>query len=222
MNPRNLIRRILPGLLGLAVIPSISAQTTFSNTSAITINDEAPASPYPSTITVSGLTGSIIDVNVTLTGITHPFPDDIGFLLVGPTGVSVALMLDAGGGVPLSNVNLTFDDAAPVGLPDDGPIVSGTFKPTQGMISLLSGEHPANFAAPAPASPYNNTLAAFNGTDPLGTWNLFVDDDTAPDGGSISGGWSLTINAPIPEPSTWMLIGVGFVALASLRRRNRS
>jgi hypothetical protein len=41
-------------VLGLVVVSS-HAQT-FSNTAAITINDYAPATPYPSDITVSGIT----------------------------------------------------------------------------------------------------------------------------------------------------------------------
>ena len=47
----------------------------------ITINDNAVASPYPSMLTVAGLTGTITDVNVTLTGLTHPFSHDVDVLL---------------------------------------------------------------------------------------------------------------------------------------------
>ena len=35
--------------------------------------------------------------------------------------------------------------------------------------------------------------AAFSGTDPNGTWSLYIVDDATGDVGSISGGWSLTI-----------------------------
>jgi Ca2+-binding RTX toxin-like protein len=36
-------------------------------------------------------------------------------------------------------------------------------------------------------------LSAFNGTNPNGAWQLFVQDDVGWDSGSIAGGWSLTI-----------------------------
>ena len=211
--------------LALAVTSSVLAQTTFSNTGAITINDNAPATPYPSAIAVSGLSGTITDVNVTLNGMTHNFPDDVGILLVGPTGIKVDLMTDAGGGslagppdpTSLVNVTFTFDDAAATGVPDEGPILNGmSYKPTAGAVSGLSNTHPANFPAPAPAGPYSTLLSSFNGTNPNGTWSLYVDDDTAVDGGSIATGWSLTITAAIPEPSTWMLLSLGLVGMVAL------
>src|SRR5262249_36986738 len=71
------------------------------------------ASPYPSNIVVSGLAGTVTDINVTLRGFTHDYPKAADVLLVGPGGPTI-LMADSGG--PgfggLSNVKLTFDDAA--------------------------------------------------------------------------------------------------------------
>lgn len=216
---------LLP-LIFLAMISSVRAQTTFSNMGSIVINDNVPATPYPSTIAVSGLGPSVMNVTVTLTGLSHNFPEDVGVLLVGPTGVAVRLMTDVGGALAITGITLTFSDSALTPVPDEGPIVSGTFQPTQGIIiNPLSNAHPANFPAPAPASPYSNVLSSFNGTNPNGTWSLYVDDDTAVDGGLIQGGWSITITAAIPEPSTWILFGsglVGMVALTYVRRRKRA
>ena len=70
----------------------------FSNTGLITINDNLPGSPYPSTINAFVAPGTVSKATVELTGITHNFPDDIGALLVGPTGAKVRLMTDSGGG----------------------------------------------------------------------------------------------------------------------------
>lgn len=213
--------------------PSVFAQT-FSNPTSIAINDNAIGTPYPSTISVSSVAGTILDINITVNSVTHNFPDDIGLLLVGPTGVKVVLMTDAGGGslvgppdpTSLVNVTFTFDDAAATGVPDEGPILAGmSYKPTAGLVSGISNVHPANFSAPAPAGPYSNLLSSFNGTNPNGTWSLYVDDDTAVDGGTIGGGWSLTITSAIPEPSTWTLFGgglLGTIALGYLRRRRRT
>src|SRR5437867_3850721 len=86
----------LPGEVATVVKPA-SAQTTTTFTSSspnspITINDPlptpAPANPYPSNISVSGLTGTISKVTVTLTNLTEPRPDDLDLLLVGPTGAT--------------------------------------------------------------------------------------------------------------------------------------
>jgi hypothetical protein len=169
---------------------------TFSNLATITINDSASppttASPYPSTITVSGVTNPIAKVTVKLNNITHTFPDDIDILLVGPTGAKTILMSDCGGGHPgISGVTLTFDDTASSYVPDDGPIVSGTFRPTD----VSTGGFPIEtFPPPAPPQPYMATLSVFAGTFANGPWSLYVVDDAAVDAGSIAGGWSLTIS----------------------------
>jgi hypothetical protein len=85
--------------------------TTNQNTGAITIRDNNTATPYPSTITVSGLGGTISKVTATLTGFTHTYPEDADILLVGPGGQSVVLMGAVGGGTDASGANLTFDDS---------------------------------------------------------------------------------------------------------------
>ena len=179
---------------GESVLKSTSSVTApaaqFCNGAAITIPDSGAATPYPSTINVSGLTGLVSKVTVTLTGMNHTFPDDVDILLVSPSGKSVLLMSDTGGSLDLVNVNLTFDDAAASQLPDGTQIVSGTFKPS----NYGSGD---TFPAPAPASsvatPYGGTMGNFNGTNPNGDWNLFVVDDLGGDMGSISGGWCIDI-----------------------------
>lgn len=176
---------------------SVTGGGTFSNPGSINIPAGAPAStsgpagPYPSTIAVSGLTGPVSKVTVTLSGMNHTFPDDIDILLVGPAGQKMILMSDAGGSLDLINVNLTFDDDAASPLPDSTQIVSGTFRPT----NFGTGD---TFVAPAPGPPYGSALSVFNGTDPNGTWSLFVTDDAGADVGSIAGGWSLTITTSVP------------------------
>ncbi len=166
---------------------------TFSNTTPIIIPTGAiggqAASPYPSTINVTGQ-GGITKVTITLNDITHTFPDDIEVLVVSPGGQKVTLMGDSGGGTDVIDVDVTFDDAAATGIPDAGPLVTGTFKPTY-INSTAS-----TFPAPAPAGPYATTLATFNGTIQNGTWSLYVIDDSLGDLGDIGLGWSITITAP--------------------------
>ena len=197
--------------LGLAA-PAASA-ATFSNDDGITItspddncnvgeeqDEPAAATPYPSEITVDGLDSSVSDVNLTLTGFSHTWPDDVGVLLVGPQGQKTILMSEAGGNSSnaVSGVDLTFDDAASSALPDAGPLSSGTYQPTSSGTESSSCEVPSSFPDPAPAGPYGPpSLSVFNGTDPNGTWKLYVIDTTSGDNGSISG-WSLDISAANP------------------------
>ena len=187
--------------------PALAGAATFSNADPITINGATgqcgngtrvtgKATPYPSQIDVSGL-GTVSDVNVTLTGVSHTWSDDVGVLLVGPGGQSTILMADSGGSDDMNGLNLTFDDAAAGSLPDFSQIAGGTYAPTVGTTQIGStvGGCPHEFPAPAPAGPYGSALSEFNGTDPNGTWSLYVTDDTAGDVGQISGGWSLEITA---------------------------
>ncbi|HWN94697.1 MAG TPA: DUF11 domain-containing protein, partial [Methylomirabilota bacterium] len=163
---------------------------SFTNSNVIIIPNQGVAGTYPSTTAVSGLTGSVSKVTVTVRQLTHTFPEDIDMLLVGPAGQKVLLMSDAGAGNSISGVTLTFDDAA-TGLPFGGTIASGTYHPTD----YPPGE---TFTSPAPAGPYGTNLSAFNGTNPNGTWSLFVLDDAVGDAGRIDGGWTLGIQTGSP------------------------
>ncbi|MBV9957914.1 MAG: VCBS repeat-containing protein [Acidobacteria bacterium] len=159
-----------------------------SNAAAITLGDLTPASPYPSSIQINGLTGSVSSLSLTLQNLSHTAPDDIDLLLVAPNGRSVLLMSDVGGTVPISNLTLTIDGASSNPMPDDGPLTSGTYRPT----NYGGGD---SFPAPAPANaPQFVNLSDLNGSNPNGTWSLYAVDDEGNNVGSISGGWGLIIN----------------------------
>lgn len=170
----------------------------YRNPALITINDNAAASPYPSAIAVPTTAGTITKVTVTIYGLTHARQNDLDILLVGPLGQKVLLMSDVGAGASVANVNLTFDDVAPTSLTTDAvPITTGTYKPSNNGT-------PDTFTLPAPAEPYGSTLSVFNGTNPAGTWSLYVMDDRAINTGSISGGWRLSLQTtapPVAAPS---------------------
>ena len=187
---RTLLASVAAGAVaatGLLAAPGASAQVgTFSQLTPIVINDDVAATPYPSNIAVSGLPKGITDVNVTLSSFDHSYPDDVDVVLVGPAGQFAVLMSDVGGSTDVSGVNLTIDDQATATMPDDLSLTSGTYQPT-------NFEAADTFPAPAPATALSvATLATFNGTDPNGTWQLFVDDDDAQDTGDFDG-WSLQI-----------------------------
>lgn len=172
----------------------------FTNPAAITLPDATTigtGNPYPANISVSGLMGNVTSVTVTLSNLNHTFPDDFDILLVGPTGANLILMSDVGGSDDVVNRTITFDDAAANSVPDATTLNTGTFKPT----NIGTGD---TWPAPAPAPSANTTLAAsFNGTNPNGTWSLYVADDLGVDMGDIANGWSLTITTDMTSATTF-------------------
>lgn len=181
-------------------ITTDGAATTFANSSYIGLHDILEvSSPYGTPINVSGLSGAISDLNVTINGFSHAQPDDVDILLVSPNGKALVVMSDQGFSA-VSNLNLTFDDAAAATVPS--PIVSGTYKPSDGNSEGIAD----TFPPPAPLRPHlnnNSPLSNFNGFSPNGEWRLLVVDDNPADAGSIAGGWSLEITTmPIVPPSS--------------------
>jgi subtilisin-like proprotein convertase family protein len=173
---------------GFLLTVSTLSTASFTNAAVITIPDSGPATPYPSTINVSGVSGIISNMTITLRGVSHSWASDMDVLLVGPSGQSVMLMSDAGSG-GANNVTLTLSDAASASLPASG-LVSGTFRPTNLSDSSAGGD---NFPSPAPAGPYGSTLGVFNGQTATGIWSLYAFDDGVGDQGSIAGGWTMTL-----------------------------
>jgi subtilisin-like proprotein convertase family protein len=167
--------------------------TVFANGAPISIPSVGAANPYPSEIVVSGLAGAITDVNVTLKGFSHTFPDDVDVLLVGPGGQKTILLSDAGENVNPSGANITLDDEAASLAPDTGGIPTGTYKPTD----YESGD---TFPGSGTFGPYVHSLAVFDGTNASGTWSLYVIDDQPGDSGTFAGGWELNITAVV---RTW-------------------
>ncbi len=170
---------------------TVTGPSLFCNATPIIIPSSGAATPYPSDVLVSGLATSITNVNVYLYDMNHTWPDDIDILLVGPQGQNIIIMSDAGGSFDLINVDLVFDDAAAGLLPDNAQIVSGTYLPS----NWGTGDP---FPAPAPLPSTATQLAIFNGSDPNGTWSLYVVDDTVGDSGNINGGWCIGIDAETP------------------------
>jgi len=161
-----------------------SPPTTVSQANAIVIPKAGPGTPYPSTIEISDVRGAITDVNVTLDGLTHGFPTDLDVLLAGPDGTAVALMGGVGGFNDVTDLTVTFDDTgAP--MKENRQIADGTYRPSSIANEAFDGP------PPAPTGPYGTALSVLNGTDPNGTWQLFVFDDSARDGGQITDGWAL-------------------------------
>lgn len=164
-----------------------SAQLSYSNATPIIINDRAPASPYPTEISISALPATMSDgfavsgVRVTLNGFSHTFPSDMVVVLSSPSGRNIALMRGCGADTDAVGTTLAFDSASTT---DVVPSVSGVYRPT-------SCTNAYTLNAPGPAGPYTTALTPLLTESWLGTWRLWVADKQNGDAGQISGGWSL-------------------------------
>jgi hypothetical protein len=94
-----------------------------------------------------------------------------------------------GGSPDVINITLSLDDEAP----DSGPIIGGTFKPTD-VDGLLP---PDEFPSSAPSLANDAALSGFDRLNPNGTWSLYVYDDFSGLVGEFAGGWSLKVKAKV-------------------------
>jgi subtilisin-like proprotein convertase family protein len=134
-----------------------------------------------STLNVAGLTGFIIDVDLT-TFITHTFPGDLDMTLTSPAGTIVTFSSDnAGTNENVFNGTVWDDDANPGG---QVPYVTN---------AGLATDHPySNLTLASPLAP-EEALSAFLGENPNGTWTITISDDAGADVGTLNS-WSLNIN----------------------------
>src|SRR6185369_12537737 len=159
-----------------------------ANAAPIVIDDNS-TSPYPSSLAVANVNGLIGKVTVVLADVSHPRPDDLAVLLVGPGNQKVILMRQAGDANAVSHARITFDDAA-ADIPSTGPISTATYHPADYGTGNVPGG--------APVGPYATSLSAFNSTSPIGTWSLYAIDTVTGQVGRINGGWLLNI---FPAPT---------------------
>ncbi|MEG5055338.1 DUF4347 domain-containing protein, partial [Microcoleus sp. B13-B6] len=200
--------------------------TTTTNPNNITLNSgdfvyNVLATPYPSAIDVSGVTGKVDSVTIALNNVkTYGQADasqTINLLLVGPEGQNVVLMSHVPS-APLNNVTLNLDDNAASFLYDFSSstvptIASGNYKPSNYSLNNARDIYP--LALPpgtptgAPEGPYGSTLSVFNKTNPNGTWKLYAVDanqynskaSNATTPGNIAS-WSVNITTDIGKETT--------------------
>ena len=146
------------------------------------------ASPYPSTINVSGVPALATVKEVKINGLSHTWSDDVDIVLQSPSGTNVIIMSDAGGAGTLTNVDYIFSDAAALSLADGSGNASGTYKPTNFDAD--------NWPTPGPGTAASAvTLSTFGNGDQNGTWSLFIFDDASGDAGSWTS-WSIVFTDP--------------------------
>lgn len=196
--PQRRPRRSLLGVQALAalllvMLPFAMARAQiFSNPAPISIPSSGTATPYPSTINVSGVPSGILSIRVRLKNFTHTYPADVGVLLVSPDGLAAQLIapIPTSSGFPVSNITVELSTTSSTPLPN--PLVSGSFRAADGTQTYNS---PANGFLRVPFTDLR--LAAANGA-----WSLFVQDFAAGDFGSFAGGWEIEFfEEPVPLAS---------------------
>jgi subtilisin-like proprotein convertase family protein len=129
-----------------------------------------------SSIVVTGLPGTVTDVDV-IVDIVHPWTPDITGTLISPLGTRILLFRQLGDLFAHEDYSgTTFDDEAGVRIQDETPPFTGSYQPMQ-ALSGVDGE-------------------AMNGT-----WKLEVRDDFDQDQGWIND-WAISFGVGEPEPWT--------------------
>lgn len=180
----------------------VVATFSISSSTALAILDRTVMSQ---SLVLAGPRGTVTGVSIGLDGLTHGFSDDIDMLLLGPGGLTnIMFWSDAGGTTAFDNAAIVIGDSAPSQLPDSGPIVSGLAYQPAAYQGLDENVWAANFGSPQGGIHYPQTdstatfASAFGGSQPAGTWTLFVADDANGDSG-VLGGWTLTIETDSPN-----------------------
>ena len=161
------------------ITPSNIDFIPFNSSTSVVITDASKATPYPQTITVSGLTSIYSRVSVALSGYNHEFPEDVVVLLVSPTNNTCILAGQIGGESAL-NADVLLDNNAPSVW---NGYSSGYYRPNS-----ITNTFAMSSDGGCPSSPYNTSLATFNNitsTDANGTWKVFIQDFVGGDTGSL-------------------------------------
>lgn len=157
-----------PGLGGVIIFDDANANGLLDQIQSIHFGEGDIAIPdsgaATSSVVVSGLSGRVIDVDVTL-NIEHPNAEELDVFLVSPAGTRVELFSDVGG--TERDVLATLDDEALLEITEGAAPFQARFRP-EGSLADLFNEHPN------------------------GTWSLEVTDDSPLFTGRIAS-WQLEL-----------------------------
>jgi len=180
--------------------------TTFCNSGTITVSGTGSdfTSPYPQHVFVTGLSGSLAGVTLTLNNINEVNGlHDWKVLLVGPDGTPFVPMAFAGGYANASGITLNLSDSGSallaLGTSDTAPTNNGTYLPTAyGTFTAPSQNQPVfappttgyNYPMTQGSATFAGTFASENINNATSPWSLYIDDE----GGDADtvGGYCLT------------------------------
>ena len=222
--------------LALTAAAALTLTTALADTTSsfnFTANQTVPDADPNGLIlngTVSGLTGSIINVNVTL-DITNGFNGDLYAYLVGPNA-GFAVLLDrvgvsnnasafgygnAGFNITLSDLtanNVHFYQNFGPGFNSGGQLL-GTWQTDGRNIDPMTNTPAAFLTAGQTAM-----LSSMDGVDANGTWTLFL-ADLSTGGTSKVLDWGLVLTVPEPTTVALGLCGLAMFAVQRSRKNRR-
>jgi len=195
---------------------------------------ETHGSPYPATLVVSGVSGTISGLQVRLNSYSADVTRDLGVMMRSPSGKNLQLLReprrgDAGSAVTFT---ITFADGGTVVPCTAGNFnTTGTYSPTNCTPEAGTGNTPGtppgggnygvagtvNLAAPLGAATLTATNGVYTGDTPNGTWGLYLAYDGPTPNFPISwASWDLIINfTAASTPSTTTLVASPTTAFAS-------
>jgi len=212
-------------VLTVASVAHGQLATNVSFTSANTLIPDGQLTGMAFQTTVSGLSGTVYDVTVSL-DILGGINGALYAYLTGPNGGFAVLLNRSGvtGGNSFGNtdagLNITLTDAgSPANIHSyqaDSPSFNGNGQLTgiwaPDGINLNPQSSPTMFDAARPTADFSS----FTGTSPDGTWTLFVADVVGGGDGTLVN-WGLTV-VTAPEPQSWIFLAGGAGLLLMLRR----
>ncbi|MBI5759550.1 MAG: M36 family metallopeptidase, partial [Planctomycetales bacterium] len=169
-----------PGLAGWTVYRDLNNNGVqdVATVTAFNSGDTPKAIPNQSnttsSIVISGLSGVIVDVNLTV-NITHPADSELNLALLPPSGTPVILAQFLGGSGD-NYTNTVFDDEAATYVTSASAPFTGSFKPYFSLSQL-------------------------DGVSPNGTWKLRLDDVAAGNSGTLLS-WSMQVSYGTPDLTT--------------------
>jgi subtilisin-like proprotein convertase family protein len=199
-------------LVSYALWPATGRAQSFTSSGTITVGSST-ASPYPSAITVTGLSGTLTALTLTFTNFSVSNANSLAIVLQAPDGTHNLDLFSATANA-FSGSTFTLSDSGTHGLVplfiNQSPIVlSGAYKATDYFPAQ------DNFPGPGPGTNYTsagdgtsgsgtgnflNTFGTIAGANLNGTWKLYIanQDPPLPPSGTIAS-WTLSFtltNAP--------------------------
>ncbi|HLG13024.1 MAG TPA: proprotein convertase P-domain-containing protein [Blastocatellia bacterium] len=169
-----------PQVVATAPVGCPMTTSNFSAAPNIRIPTSGTSGTRTTTISVSGIGTSIWDVDA-ITTLTHTACADLDITLKSPAGTIVTLTTDNGGtNDNVFNGTLWDDQANP-----------GGQVPYSSNNGVASDHAYTNNTLASPIVP-EESLGAFIGEDPNGTWTLTITDDSSGDIGNLAS-WSINI-----------------------------
>jgi subtilisin-like proprotein convertase family protein len=214
------------GILVLMFTALVGRADITTNLSVNTPVPDGNPSGMASTLNISGVFGSVSNVQVNL-NITGGFNGDLYAYLLSPQGSLVVLLnrVGIGSGNSAGYANTGFNITLAAGGANIHNYQSGSYS-LNGSGQLINSWapdqrtiDPQSVATAFNTAPAGTALADLIGQTPDGNWTLFV-ADLSGGGQSTLVSWGLTV-VTVPEPQTWALLGGGLATFWTLARRRK-